>query len=64
MVCGMYLTTHEVAARLGISAINLQRKRANGSGPPWKRFGRSIRYDDAALRAWEAQQPGSDSGAS
>jgi len=60
----MYLTTHEVAAHLNISAINLQRKRATGSGPPWKRFGRSIRYDDVALRRWEAAQPGSEDGAS
>ena len=53
-----YLSERELSAYSGLSARTLQGWRLRGSGPPWKRFGGSIRYDLAAFESWAAEQPG------
>lgn len=56
-----YGTEREAAALLGLSAVTLRTWRCRRQGPPcWKRFGKSVRYDLAALRAWAAAQPGAE----
>lgn len=55
------LTPAEVAAQLGVTPRTLQRWRAEGRGPEWRRLspkvgprlrGGPIRYPVAGLRAW------------
>lgn len=39
-----YLTTREAAALLRVSVDTLERMRARGDGPPWRRVGRRVLY--------------------
>jgi predicted DNA-binding transcriptional regulator AlpA len=46
------LTPKETAARLKVSTSWLARARMTGDGPPYIKFGKSVRYIEAALQAW------------
>jgi len=40
------------------SAATLEKKRSDGSGPPFSRWGHAVTYDPADLDAWIAQRYG------
>ena len=46
------LTTEEAAERLCLSARTLERYRASGEGPKFRKIGRWVRYTVADLEAW------------
>jgi len=48
-----YLTRPEVAARLRIPAKTLAQWAHAGTGPPFGKFGRHVRYHLADVEAWE-----------
>lgn len=52
------LTTTEAAAYLGFDPGTLENWRYKQRGPRWVRIGRTIRYDQADLDAWIAEQKG------
>ncbi len=47
-----YFDTKEAAAKLRMSASTLQKWRHYGCGPNFHKFGKSVRYSEADLRAW------------
>jgi helix-turn-helix protein len=49
-----FLTEREAAALLHLSPATLSRWRWIGDGPPFKKFGRSVRYARADLEAFAA----------
>jgi predicted DNA-binding transcriptional regulator AlpA len=48
------LTGREVAARLGVSARTVEGWRRYGTGPPYCKVGRVVRYAVMDLEAWMA----------
>lgn len=52
MNAGTYLTQHEAAAVLRISARTLERHRLEGTGPKFLKAGRRVLYRPADLEAW------------
>jgi excisionase family DNA binding protein len=48
----IFLTANEAADLLNISRVTLARWRLEGSGPPFCKFGRTVRYERAALLSW------------
>lgn len=50
----VYLKTDETAVRLGLNPGTLRHQRIRGSGPPFVKFGRSVRYRLADLDAYMA----------
>ncbi len=52
-----YLSQKDVAAILGMSEAWLERKRWEGGGIPFKKFGTCIRYLESDVLAWIAGQP-------
>jgi excisionase family DNA binding protein len=53
----VFLTVRETAALLRLSEITLGRWRIEGSGPPFRKFGRRVLYERSDLIAWaEAQR--------
>jgi predicted DNA-binding transcriptional regulator AlpA len=46
------LTPRETADRLRVSLSWLAKARMRGDGPPFVKFGRSIRYPEGALVQW------------
>ncbi len=46
------LTPKEAARRLNVSVSFLAKARMRGTGPKFSRFGRAIRYPEAALDAY------------
>jgi len=46
------LTEPEVAARLRVHVQTVRRWRKAGTGPPWSKVGRQIRYEAAAVDRW------------
>ncbi len=50
------VTGSELAERLGVSLPTLQRWRYEGSGPPFVKVGRKVRYAAADIDAWLAGQ--------
>jgi excisionase family DNA binding protein len=50
------LTDVEVAEYLRVSLATVRRWRAEGTGPPWFRAGRAIRYSRRALDEWIERQ--------
>ncbi len=46
------LTPKEAAKLLKVSVSWLAKARMRGDGPPYVKFGKSIRYSEAALLAW------------
>jgi len=51
-----WLTTKQAAALLVLHPDTLRRYRREGSGPPFARIGRAIRYKFAVLEAWMQQR--------
>lgn len=49
------LTTKKVAEILGISPLTVEGWRRTGRGPPFTQVGRGIRYREAGLRKWIAE---------
>ncbi|MCA9368378.1 helix-turn-helix domain-containing protein [Candidatus Kaiserbacteria bacterium] len=49
---GDFLTIPECCNYLGASKSKLSKPRKEGSGPPFIRFGRAIRYSRRNLLAW------------
>lgn len=49
------LTTKEAAARTGYSVAWFQRQRWLGSGPPYRKIGRTVRYPEDLLIQWIEQ---------
>jgi excisionase family DNA binding protein len=47
-----YLTTADAARYLAIGQQTLPKLRLRGSGPPYLKFGRSVRYAIEDLDAW------------
>jgi predicted DNA-binding transcriptional regulator AlpA len=54
------LTEQQVAEMLQVSVRTLQRWRATGTGPPWTRVHRLVRYRRSGVERWvaEGDQPG------
>jgi excisionase family DNA binding protein len=52
-----YLTTREAAALLRTSTDTLERMRARGDGPPWRRVGRRVLYPRVELLAYGGRYP-------
>jgi hypothetical protein len=56
-----WLTEIEVEEFYGLNAKTLRNKRSDpdraGEGPPWRRFGKLVKYQVAALEAWIERQP-------
>lgn len=46
-----------VADRLGVSVRTLEDWRNQGTGPPFRRLGRAVVYDEQTLGQWIAEQP-------
>lgn len=47
-----YMRRSEAAAFLGLAASTLEKWACIGGGPPFCRFGRSVRYRRSDLEAW------------
>ncbi len=57
MVLKRIFRTPEAAQYLGLSSSTLEKKRLDGSGPPFVKLGgRAVGYDVADLDAWLHQQ--------
>jgi excisionase family DNA binding protein len=53
------LTPDELSKSYKISKRTLENWRRNGSGPPWIRIGRQIRYPRSGIKEWiETQNKG------
>jgi excisionase family DNA binding protein len=53
-----WLTTDQAAAHIGFTKRTLQKWRAEGKGPPWKRVnGHQARYLRSAVDAWMVGLP-------
>jgi excisionase family DNA binding protein len=51
-----YLTEADVAELLKVSAGTLRRWRREGTGPPWLRLGRGVRYLRRDVDRWAEDQ--------
>ena len=47
-----YRDTREAANKLGLSVSQMNKMRHYGTGPEFVKFGRAVRYADAALDAY------------
>lgn len=50
------LTSAQVAELLQVSLRTVERMRATGTGPPWLKIGKSVRYRRKAVLKWLAEQ--------
>jgi predicted DNA-binding transcriptional regulator AlpA len=46
------LNTRQLAQRLGVSPGTLRNRRSENLGPPFKRIGRTVRYDLREVLHW------------
>ena len=46
------LDTKAAAARVGLSAVTMERYRLTGGGPRFAKLGKAVRYRPADLEAW------------
>lgn len=46
----------EVAAFLNIPKKTLQKWRSENTGPPWRRYGKHVRYEPQLVREWLSNQ--------
>ncbi|MEO8178271.1 MAG: helix-turn-helix domain-containing protein [Deltaproteobacteria bacterium] len=51
-----FLDTRAAAELLRVSVKTLEALRARHQGPPWKRVGRRVQYEHAAMLEWARQQ--------
>ena len=51
--CPLWLTEKQAAARLNMSQKWLQKCRVSGEGPPYAKFGSSVRYALSELEEYE-----------
>lgn len=51
-----YNRTEATARRLGVSTSYMNKGRLNGSGPPFVKFGHSVRYHWPTVRAWAEER--------
>ncbi|MEU3644063.1 helix-turn-helix domain-containing protein [Lentzea sp. NPDC034063] len=47
---------NEVAAFLNIPKKTLQKWRSDNTGPPWRRYGKHVRYEPHLVREWLSNQ--------
>lgn len=52
-----FLRDTQVADILGVNFQTLQKWRVMGKGPPFKRFGRMIRYSKKTVKEWFEEHP-------
>ena len=52
----LYLTTDQLAERLGLAPITVETWRKRGKGPPYVRLGRAVRYRISDVEAWAESQ--------
>lgn len=52
----VYLTSPQLAERLGVATITVKVWRQRRKGPPYVKIGRSVRYRVADVEAWADQQ--------
>lgn len=52
----MMRDTKAAAKRLGVSTNWLEKLRVVGGGPEFCKFGKAVRYEDAALDRWIAER--------
>lgn len=57
-----FLTTQQAAAYLGLARSTLVRWRWSGDGPPFRKFGRAVRYARADLDGWAAERTHANTG--
>jgi len=50
-----FLSTEQAAFYLGLSARKLQQMRSDGSGPPFRRHSRFVRYHIDDIDRWSAE---------
>lgn len=55
-VASQYVGVKATAKLLGVSESFLNKARLSGSGPPFAKFGHSVRYDVAVVLGWAAAQ--------
>ncbi len=55
-IAGQYCDTRTAAAFFGISASTLEKTRLTGSGPPFVKFGRLVRYHLPTCEEWARKQ--------
>lgn len=55
---GRLMDENEAAERLTLSTAALRRWRTEGSGPPFYRLGRRVRYGERDLERWVKKQEG------
>jgi len=46
----------EAAKIMNVSREKLRTDRCHGIGAPYRKYGRSVRYDEHELRSWMAEQ--------
>lgn len=51
-----YLLSEEVALRLRVKPQTLALWRLKGKGPRWLKLGRSVRYEQADVERWLAEE--------
>lgn len=59
----IYLCDTQVAERLGISRVTVQKWRQRRIGPPYIKLGKTVRYEAAQLEAWIKSNTIDESGA-
>lgn len=52
-----WFNTKETSEYLGVAKATLDSMRTRGGGPTFKKFGRLVRYEKAALDAWIDSRP-------
>jgi predicted DNA-binding transcriptional regulator AlpA len=51
-----WITRRELAGRYGLPVKTLAQWASKGTGPPYAKFGRHVRYRLSDVFAWEAKQ--------
>ncbi len=57
-----FITEVQVAEAVKIPVRTLQGWRVHGCGPPYRKFGASVRYNVGSLRAWVESLPSGGAG--
>jgi hypothetical protein len=53
---GEFVDVDAASRILDVSTSYLNKSRLTGGGPPYAKFGKSVRYNVAVLRSWAAAQ--------